>query len=201
VTNELFVNERDNEPVALPDGCYFNAVPEDRTHTGASFEAVANDALKFATFMRLLAPPAPTCDSFANPSNCPITVQNGRNTFNQIGCALCHTPQLAVSQSYIAAITNQRFARLFSDLVVHRMGSGLADGVSQGNAGDDEFRTAPLWGVGQRIFFLHDGRTSSLFEAIQEHASNGSEANQVIQRFNNLSRSQTQDLINFLRSL
>jgi CxxC motif-containing protein (DUF1111 family) len=128
-------------------------------------------------------------------------VQNGRNAFNQIGCALCHTPQLAVDPSYSAAITNQRFARLFSDLIVHHMGTGLADGISQGAAGDDEFRTAPLWGVGQRIFFLHDGRTSSLDGAIQEHASNGSEANQVIQRYNNLSRWQKQDLINFLRSL
>jgi len=201
VTNELFINERDNEPVALPAACYFNAVPEDRTQSGTSFETVANDLVKFATFMRLLAPPAPTCDSFANPSNCPTTVQNGRNTFTQIGCALCHTAQLAVSPSYIGAITNQRFARLFSDLLVHRMGTRLADGISQGAAGDDEFRTAPLWGVGQRIFFLHDGRTTSLTRAIQEHASDGSEANGVIERYNDLSSAQQQDLINFLRSL
>jgi hypothetical protein len=67
VTNELFINERDNEPVALPDACYFNPVPEDRTHSGTSFDTVANDVAKFATFMRLLAPPTPACDSFANP--------------------------------------------------------------------------------------------------------------------------------------
>ena len=53
------------------------------------------------------------------------------------------------------------------------MGPGLADGISQGQAGGDEFRTAPLWGVGQRIFFLHDGRTSDLVQAIQAHTSPG----------------------------
>jgi CxxC motif-containing protein (DUF1111 family) len=81
------------------------------------------------------------------------------------------------------------------------MGTNLADGVSQGGAGPDEFRTAPLWGLGQRIFFLHDGRTTDLVDAIQEHASSGSEANTVIQNFNKLTSSQQQDLLNFLRSL
>jgi CxxC motif-containing protein (DUF1111 family) len=81
------------------------------------------------------------------------------------------------------------------------MGSSLADGVSQGAAGPDEFRSAPLWGLGQRIFFLHDGRTTDLLEAIKEHASSGSEANGVISNFRQLSPQQKQDLLNFLRSL
>ena len=81
------------------------------------------------------------------------------------------------------------------------MGSGLADNVSQGGAGGDQFRTAPLWGLGQRIFFLHDGRTSNLITAVRSHASNGSEANTVINNYNSLSPSQQQDLLNFLRSL
>jgi len=84
---------------------------------------------------------------------------------------------------------------------VHDMGEGLADGVSQGEAGPREFRTAPLWGLGQRIFFLHDGRTSDLKVAIREHLSDGSEANGVIRRFNGLPENQKQDLLNFLRSL
>ncbi|HTF13999.1 MAG TPA: di-heme oxidoredictase family protein, partial [Burkholderiales bacterium] len=90
---------------------------------------------------------------------------------------------------------------LFSDLLVHDMGVGLADGISQGEAGPREFRTAPLWGLGQRIFFLHDGRTADLLRAIQQHSSSGSEANGVIWRFNNLRESDKQDLLNFLRSL
>ena len=87
------------------------------------------------------------------------------------------------------------------------MGPGLADGVSQGQAGPSEFRTAPLWGLGQRVFFLHDGRTSDLLEAVQAHqggtarAGNASEANGVVARFNGLAESQKQDLLNFLRSL
>jgi CxxC motif-containing protein (DUF1111 family) len=103
---------------------------------------------------------------------------------------------------------------LYSDLLIHHMGSGLADSVTQGLAAGDMFRTTPLWGIGQRIFFLHDGRTSDLLEAIQEHASgngendqgNGSayppsEANSVIRRFNALTSSDQQAILDFLRSL
>jgi CxxC motif-containing protein (DUF1111 family) len=81
------------------------------------------------------------------------------------------------------------------------MGAGLADGITQGGAGPDEFRTAPLWGVGQRIFFLHDGRTSDLVKAIEAHKSRGSEANRVIERFDALPGERRQDIINFLRAL
>jgi CxxC motif-containing protein (DUF1111 family) len=99
-----------------------------------------------------------------------------------------------------AALSNQT-ANLFSDVLVHHMGRGLADDITQGGAGPDEFRTAPLWGVGQRVFFLHDGRTSNLVEAIEAHRSPGSEANRVIERFNRLKTEEQQDIINFLRSL
>jgi CxxC motif-containing protein (DUF1111 family) len=81
------------------------------------------------------------------------------------------------------------------------MGEALADGITQGGAGPDEFRTAPLWGVGQRVFLLHDGRTTDLVNAIEVHKSRGSEANRIIERFNRLSITQQQDIINFLRSL
>jgi len=81
------------------------------------------------------------------------------------------------------------------------MGSGLADGISQGNASGSEFRTAPLWGIGQRLFFLHDGRTSDLNQAIAAHGSKGSEANTVISHFEMLSPADHQALLNFLRSL
>jgi CxxC motif-containing protein (DUF1111 family) len=87
------------------------------------------------------------------------------------------------------------------------MGPGLADDVLQGQAEGDEFRTAPLWGLGKRIFFLHDGRTRDLLEAIAAHKSAGdarfqaSEANGAVDRFNALRESQKQDVLNFLRSL
>ncbi|HXC65812.1 MAG TPA: di-heme oxidoredictase family protein, partial [Nitrospiraceae bacterium] len=108
-------------------------------------------------------------------------------------------------KSSIEALRNKE-VKLYSDLMVHNMGQGLADDVSQGNAGGDEFRTAPLWGLGQRIFFLHDGRTNDLLQAVQAHAGLGgryvpSEANQVIGQFNRLSEIDKQHLLNFLRSL
>ena len=96
---------------------------------------------------------------------------------------------------------------LYSDLLLHQMGPGLADNVAQGAASGDEFRTAPLWGLGQRIFFLHDGRTKDLQEAIRAHKSAGnnrfgpSEANAVVDRFRNLGEPDKQHLLNFLRSL
>ena len=99
-----------------------------------------------------------------------------------------------------AALSNQP-VNLYSDLLLHHMGSALADGITQGAAGPDEFRSAPLWGVGQRIFFLHDGRTKDLVQAIVAHRSEGSEANKVVRRFERLETQRQQDLINFLRSL
>ena len=99
-----------------------------------------------------------------------------------------------------AALSNQT-VNLVSDLLVHHMGKGLADGITQGSASPDEFRTAPLWGAGQRVFFLHDGRTSNLVEAIEAHRSHDSEANKVIDNFDRLTAREQQDIINFLRSL
>jgi len=146
--------------------------------------------------MRFLAPPVPS----PNTPGGAHSIANGRATFQQVGCALCHTPTMMTGNSTVAALRNQQ-VNLFSDLLVHNMGTGLADGVSQGEAGPQDFRTAPLWGLGQRIFFLHDGRTNNLVAAIQAHASDGSEANGVIASFQALDERTKQDLLNFLRSL
>jgi CxxC motif-containing protein (DUF1111 family) len=87
------------------------------------------------------------------------------------------------------------------------MGAGLADDIIQGQAGPDEFRTAPLWGLGQRFALMHDGRTQDLKQAIAAHASPAtaqypvSEANTVVSKWNALTEAQKQDLLNFLRSL
>jgi CxxC motif-containing protein (DUF1111 family) len=118
---------------------------------------------------------------------------------------MCHSPAMqTATSSFTAGLSNQR-AALFSDLLVHHMAPGLADNISQGAAGPDEFRSAPLWGLGQRLFFLHDSRATpangGLLTAIQDHASSGSEANGVVNPFQQLSDEQKQDLLNFLRSL
>jgi CxxC motif-containing protein (DUF1111 family) len=151
----------------------------------------------FSHFMRFLAPPTPACTVGVN---CSASINNGNALFNSVGCALCHTPTLTTGQSVFGG-TSYQAANLFSDMLVHHMGTNLADGISQGTAAPDEFRTAPLWGVGQRIFFLHDGRTMDLLDAIDEHSSSGSEANSVISVFGTLTSSQKQDILNFLRSL
>ena len=142
--------------------------------------------------MRFLAPPAPTPTS--------ASIDNGRALFDSAGCTLCHTPTLQTGNSSFAALSRQN-ANLYSDLAIHRMGQGLADGVSQGLAQGDEWRTAPLWGLGDRLFLLHDGRSRDLLDAIQQHDSPGSEAHAVIGNFQALTASQKQDLLNFLRSL
>jgi len=188
VTNELFPQERDETA-----GCLFNPLPEDYTNYDATLVTdMSSDIELFAFFMRLLAPPTPVSDT---PS-----FKSGRRLFNQIGCALCHTPQLTTGKTAIAALSNQP-VNLFSDLLLHHMGNGLADDIVQGSAGPDQFRTAPLWGLGQRIFFLHDGRTTDLLEAIAAHKSGGSEADAVIRSFEQLTGRQKQDILNFLRSL
>lgn len=202
ITSQLFSQERDETP-----GCIFTPTPDDTLNfttapTGNPNinTATLSDIEAFANFMRMLAPPTPAPDT-------PSTT-NGRAVFTRIGCAHCHTPSFITGKMIASgsstvpspALSNQP-VNLYSDILIHHMGSGLADGITQGGAGPDEFRTAPLWGVGQRIFFLHDGRTSNLVEAIEFHKNSGSEANKVIDGFNNLSAQDQQDLINFLRSL
>jgi CxxC motif-containing protein (DUF1111 family) len=192
VTNELFQTERDETP-----GCMMASHPNSITNTEATTTIDTLSAIeKFSFFMRLLAPPT----SSPNPQGGAASIANGKTLFTTVGCALCHTPSFTTGNSAIAALRNKK-VDLFSDLLVHDMGVGLADGVSQGQAGPRDFRTAPLWGLGQRIFFLHDGRTTDLAEAIGAHQSGGSEANAVIGNYLGLQEQAKQDLLNFLRSL
>jgi CxxC motif-containing protein (DUF1111 family) len=193
ITNEAFQQERDETP-----SCQFATVPNDVTTSTTQINAITN----FANFQRFLAPPTPS-SFFPGGSN---SINRGRQRFVDVGCALCHTPSLMTGDSTVAALRNQP-ANLYSDLALHQMGPNLADDILQGLAKGDEFRTAPLWGLGKRIFFLHDGRTTDLEEAIQAHRSaasskfGASEANAVIDKFNRLGTGDQQDLLNFLRSL
>jgi CxxC motif-containing protein (DUF1111 family) len=222
VSNEVFMNERSAVP-----GCVFNGTPEDASvivyNSGptGTVSQMSSDVVNFAAFMRLSAPPAPTTASSSE--------KNGQKLFSSIGCSMCHTPSLTTAASPYTGMSNTTY-QPYSDFAVHHMGSNLADGIVQGQAGPDQFRTAPLWGLGQRLFFLHDGRTSDLLQAIEAHQSPGSscvvsqsslqfnansesfqissqghtcgsEANAVVGNFNGLQNSQKQDLLNFLRSL
>ena len=200
VSNELFPSERPSPDDGMyASSCLLNPLPEDTTHfaPGTAPADVPSDVTQFALFMRTLAPPTP---SLTTPGG-PDSIASGRQLFTSVGCSLCHTPSLTTAKSFVTADLSEVTANLFSDLLVHHMGAKLADGVRQGTAGLNEFRTAPLWGLGQRIFFLHDGRTTDVLDAIRQHSSNGSEANGVIDQFRALTWSEKQDLLNFLRSL
>jgi mono/diheme cytochrome c family protein len=203
----------------------------DPTPSGSPASDFSSDITNFAMFMRLLAAPTPatsttpptasstsstqvaaatstsaiaaaassTTSSSTATSAASVTL--GRQVFSNIGCAACHIASQTTTASTLDPTFSNKSIQPFSDFAVHTMGTGLADNVSQGNASGTQFRTAPLWGVGQRLYFLHDGRTNNLVTAITQHASSGSEANQVIQNWNQLSRTNQQALMNFLRSL
>ena len=176
--------------------------PEDANNPGSTGAAVLDDVSAFANFMRLLAPP-PTGGVVLNGSSVSAsTISAGSSLFVSTGCATCHNPKPGSTQaSNITSSLGGAAVNAFSDIEIHHMGTGLADNVSQGGAGGDQFRTAPLWGLGQRIFLLHDGRTTNLITAIQDHASHGSEATIVEEQFFELNSTQQQEILDFLRSL
>jgi CxxC motif-containing protein (DUF1111 family) len=200
ITNELFPQSKEEDPACNGP---VKPMPADVTRMDKDDEVnqafnnpihILADWMQFQLLMRFTDGPQPD----PKPSASAI---KGRAVFSAVGCALCHTPTMQTAPVLTSAVLQNRPVNLFSDLLLHDMGTGLADGVSQGAAGPREFRTTPLWGVGQRIFFLHDGRTSDLLEAIRAHRSNGSEANAVIGRFENLPTSDKQAILDFLRSL
>ncbi len=205
ISNELFGQDRplpgEESGAGLPSACLNlggNGYPEDVTNFGAAGAGIPSDTVQFSTFMRLLAAPVPSTTTPGGGNS----ITNGRNAFVNIGCGTCHTPTINFTQaSKVTPSLGGAAVSAFSDLEIHHMGTGLADNVPQGTAGGDQFRTAPLWGLGQRIFFLHDGRTNNLLTAIQAHASQGSEANQVVTNFQLLTPATRQDVLNFLRSL
>jgi CxxC motif-containing protein (DUF1111 family) len=192
--------------VGLPSGCLNlsgNGYPEDFSNPNASpSAAVLDDVSAFANFMRGLAPPPPGGVILNGKQVSQQDISAGAALFNSIGCAQCHNSALGPTQpSNMTGSLSNATVNAFSDLEIHHMGSLLADNVAQGGAGGDQFRTAPLWGLGQRIFLLHDGRTTNLITAIQDHRSRGSEATTVEGNFGNLTTQQQQQILDFLRSL
>jgi CxxC motif-containing protein (DUF1111 family) len=217
ISNLLFEQDRplpgeDQLGRGLPSNCLNlsgTGYPEDTSNPNSTPQAlVLDDVSAFANFMRFSAPP-PAGGVLLNGQQVSAqSIANGQALFNAIGCATCHNPTPGSTQ--VSNFTSHSTGpgslssapvNAFSDIEVHHMGVGLADNVSQGGAGGDQFRTAPLWGLGQRIFLLHDGRTTDLIQAINLHDSNGSEADIPTDNFQSLTPSQQQDLLNFLRSL
>jgi CxxC motif-containing protein (DUF1111 family) len=239
VTSELFSNERtigngQCTPNLLPEdqtAVLTQAVLTANNNNPSTISTlVSSDIENFAIFMRLNAAPS-QCDFASTVDNTGAAVCNalsssalaGKALFGTIvpasantaptigiGCVLCHTDTLTTGPSQFQGLNNATF-HPFSDFALHHMGAALADGVKQGSAGGDQFRTAPLWGLGQRLFFLHDGRDTDLVQTIEDHCPTASastsgslpasEACGVVNNFNNLTPTQQQNLVNFLRSL
>jgi CxxC motif-containing protein (DUF1111 family) len=201
VSNETAPQERpspnEDRAAGLPSSCRQNPTPEDHTNFNSTAVGTPSDAVMFAVFMRLLKPPDPDP---VNPGGQTAIIQ-GNQLFLSAGCGICHNPSFTTAPSAITPDLGNKTAFLYSDLQVHHMGTTLADNIQEGDAGGDQFRTAPLWGLGQRLFFLHDGRRSNLHDAILDHSSTGSEANAVIQNYVAMGPANQQLVLYFLRSL
>jgi CxxC motif-containing protein (DUF1111 family) len=223
VTTDLFPQAVDESPACTA----VKSEPNDITRTDSDdsrnqsyynpLHEIA-DWVMFGVFMRFLDAPAPVALT--------ESAQHGKQLFGTdasnpgVGCVLCHTATMVTpARSETVALQNVT-AHAYSDLLIHHMGSGLADDITQGVATGDMFRTTPLWGLGQRTFLLHDGRTDDLMQAIAAHESTTvpcfnrsdthatnprcygpSEANGVVRNFNALSASDKQAILDFLRSL
>lgn len=180
ITNYLFPNEMSPQGQPIPPGCKVTADPEDHDISRIT------GLLFFSTYL-------------GPPPRGPITaaVLRGETLFTQTGCSLCHTPSMKTGPNALEAL-NEKDVPLHSDLLTHYMGGGLDDHIPEGAVGGGRWRTAPLWGLRARKFFLHDGRTSDLITAIRLH---GGEASDVRDHFFTLPAIQRADMIAFLQSL
>ena len=159
-------------------------------------EIPALTVLETVVYVRFLSPPA--------QGERTDQVKRGEQLFEAAACASCHVPSMKTGPHAIAAL-NQVDVPLYSDLLLHDMGPGLADNRPDGSADGNEWKTAPLWGtriiedfLNGQVFFLHDGRATSIREAIQMH---GGEAQPSRNNFMNLSPQEQDDLIAFIKSL
>lgn len=177
ITNPLFPHENLPQGNTIPPGADPVPDPEDE---GGDVQAITN-------FMKYLAPPAP-----------PITLnRQGQFLFDSIKCTSCHVQVLRTGPSFSQAFAKVR-VYAYTDLLLHSMGPALADGIEQGSAKGDQWRTAPLWGVSRRPFLLHDGRATTIDDAIRMH---GGEASAARDRYIGLSQSNRDALLGFLSHL
>lgn len=178
ITSPSFPTEVRPQGQNIPPGADIAPDPED---PGG---AVVN---QLTDYMRFLGAP-PTAP------NLPPT---GLTLFNSTGCGSCHTPSMNTGANPTPVLANKVVA-LYSDLLLHDMGTGLADNIRQGQATGSEFRTAPLWGLRFRRFYLHDGRAQSIDQAIRLH---GGEATSSVTRYNAMTPANRTTLLAFLQGL
>jgi CxxC motif-containing protein (DUF1111 family) len=128
-------------------------------------------------------------------------LETGKSLFDEVQCSACHAAGLKTDPNYpIEQWANQR-VDVYSDMLLHAMGKDLADGILDGDAQGDEWRTAPLMGIRHLKALMHDGRAKTVREAIAAHASEGSEANASVDAFNALEDSAQEALLAFVQAL
>jgi len=162
-----------------------------------------DDVDAFRDFMTFLAPPSTGLDVRAalhvrhpRRSAAREATSDGIRLFAALGCASCHVPSLTTGPSPTPALDHVRFSP-YSDFLLHDMGS-LGDGIEQGQARGAEMRTAPLWGVRLLTTFLHDGRATTIEDAILAHDGQAAPART---RFAGLRAAERVMLVAFLRTL
>ncbi|WP_164020169.1 di-heme oxidoredictase family protein [Pyxidicoccus trucidator] len=164
---------------------------------GASTELSAADLDKMTRYIALLGVPARRDLRDA-------TALRGETLFQSAGCAKCHTASLTTSQYHPNTELRSQTIRPYTDLLLHDMGSGLADNLGEGQASGAEWRTPPLWGIGLTAgvsggeAYLHDGRARNLSEAILWHGGEGQAAKNAFVSMNSADRAA---LLKFLQSL
>jgi CxxC motif-containing protein (DUF1111 family) len=124
----------------------------------------------------------------------------GRQLFGTIGCSDCHVPTLRTSEDYPVAELAGIEAAVYTDFLLHDMGSELSDGTSEGEAGPSEWRTAPLIGLRFLVAYLHDGRAKTVDAAVLAHGGPGSEARASVEAFEALPPTDRKDLLEFVSS-
>ena len=184
ITNDLFLDEltfnlteeqlRDCDPIAEP---------EDIPELGTGLRGIDN----FEAFMKFLAPPP--------RGSLTPDVLAGREVFDAVGCATCHVPALMTGPSP-NPLFDRRVVPLFSDLLLHDVGTG--DGIAQGAGEPGEIRTPALWGLRARRPLLHDGSAAIIADAVSRH---GGEALSALIRLESMSPQSVSDLFAFLGSL
>ncbi|MBX5482263.1 MAG: hypothetical protein IRZ16_10570 [Myxococcaceae bacterium] len=170
------------EELPNPDGL------TDDLHPGIDVDLDTVNAL--ATYVRLVEIP-----QRQEPD--PAAVQ----LFSDIGCAECHVPSLHTRADYPIGALADIDAPVYTDLLLHEMGTALSDGLEDEDARSTEWRTAPLIGLRFLRAYMHDSRAQTIDEAIRAHQSEGSEANASVDRYLSLSAEERQRLTDFVGSL
>lgn len=197
-TTKAFANDIGITSDEVPDQPCTAAQAECRdAPSGGEPEINADKVDKIEFYSRTLAVPA------RRDVGKPVTAE-GQAAFDQIGCASCHTSELETGSDSEIDPLNDQVIRPYTDLLLHDMGTGLADDRPDGDASGTEWRTPPLWGIGlvetvnDHTRFLHDGRARSIEEAILWH---GGEAEAAKERFKDLPAKERKAVLTFLESL